>query len=256
MKRSFVLVHSDGPLVREGRAVFDESELGALGLAPATARPLRAPGLDAHALLLSGELPVGFTAGSLRILLGSLSPEEGSAVVRAVQVASFLDTHRHCGRCATALEDVDGELARRCPRCTLVVYPRLSPAVIVLVRRGDQALLARSSRFPIPFFSTLAGFVEIGETLEETVAREILEEVGVEVEDVRYFGSQPWPFPHSLMIGFTARWKRGEPRPDEAEIAEARFFDAHELPRVPPPISIARQLIDAWVREVTGGPDT
>lgn len=253
MSRRIVLAHTDGPLVKDGRALFDEDELRALGVDASAARPLRAPALDAHALPLSGPLPEGLTASSLRVLLGALPADEASAVGRAVQLATFLDTHRHCGRCSEALVDVDGELARRCRRCELVVYPRVTPAVIVLVRRGPQALLARSARFPVPFFSTLAGFVEIGETLEETVAREIQEEVGVEVEDVRYFGSQPWPFPHSLMVGFTAQWKRGEPTPDATEIAEARFFDAHDLPRVPPPISIARQLIDAWVREVTPG---
>jgi NAD+ diphosphatase len=140
----------------------------------------------------------------------------------------------------------------KCPTCGLVAYPRISPAVIVLVRKGDQALLARSSRFRLPFFSTLAGFVEVGETLEETVVREIREEVGVTVGDVRYFGSQPWPFPHSLMVGFTARWESGELAPDGDEIAEAAWFSAGALPPVPPPLSIARRLIDAWVDEVRG----
>lgn len=252
MSRSYVLTHTEGALLRDGRAVFSEQEVRALGIDVAKARALRASGGEAHGLDVGATLPEGFAVGSLRVLLGSLPPDEASVVARAVQVASFVDTHRHCGRCAAGLEDVEGELARRCPGCALVSYPRLSPAVIVLVRRGDQALLARSARFPVPFFSTLAGFVEIGETLEATVAREIREEVGVDVDDVRYFGSQPWPFPHSLMVGFTARWKGGEPTPDGVEIAEARFFDADALPHVPPPISIARRLIDAWVAEVSG----
>jgi NAD+ diphosphatase len=131
-------------------------------------------------------------------------------------------------------------------------YPRISPAVIVLVRKDDEALLARNARFPLPFYSTLAGFVEIGESLEQTVAREIREEAGIEVKDVRYFGSQPWPFPHSLMVGFTARWAGGELRADEREILDARWWRADALPQVPPPLSIARRLIDAWVDEVTG----
>lgn len=139
----------------------------------------------------------------------------------------------------------------RCPACGLLAYPRIAPAVIVLVRRGDEALLARNARFPLPFFSTLAGFAEIGETLEETVAREIREEVGIEVRNPRYFGSQPWPFPHSLMVGFMADWASGELRLDEREIAEARWCRADALPLIPPPVSIARRMIDAWVDEVT-----
>jgi NAD+ diphosphatase len=146
---------------------------------------------------------------------------------------------------------VDGERSLRCPACGLLCYPRISPAVIVLVRRGDEALLARGARFPLPFYSTLAGFVEVGESLEQTVHREIREEVGVEVDRVTYFGSQPWPFPHSLMVGFTAEWASGEIRPDGTEILDARWFAADALPQVPPPLSIARRLIDAWVADVT-----
>jgi NAD+ diphosphatase len=146
--------------------------------------------------------------------------------------------------------DDEVEAARRCPRCSLLVHPRIAPAVIMLVRRGSQALLARNGRFPIPFFSALAGFVEIGETLEETVAREVREEVGVEIADIRYFGSQPWPFPDSLMIGFTAQWASGEVKIDGEEIVEAGFFEASALPPVPPKISIARRMIDAWVDAV------
>jgi NAD+ diphosphatase len=126
----------------------------------------------------------------------------------------------------------------------------VAPAIIVLVRRGDEALLARSGRFPRPFFSTLAGFVEAGESLEETLAREVREEVGVEVTNIRYFGSQPWPFPHSLMVGFTADYAGGEIVVDGEEIAEARWFQVTDLPMVPPRTSIARRLIDAWVTEI------
>jgi NAD+ diphosphatase len=133
-----------------------------------------------------------------------------------------------------------------------VTYPRISPAIITLVRRGDEALLANSGRFPVPMFSTLAGFCEVGESLEETLVREVREEVGLEVANVRYFGSQPWPFPNSLMIGFTADWAAGDIQVDGEEIKEARFFAADALPRIPPRLSIAWSLINAWVREVTG----
>jgi NAD+ diphosphatase len=117
----------------------------------------------------------------------------------------------------------------------------------VLVRRGDQALLARAARFTSGFYSTLAGFVEPGESLEETLVREVREEVGIEVREVRYFGSQPWPFPHSLMVGFFAEYAGGEIRVDGVEIVDARWFDRHALPPVPPRPSIARRLIDVWL---------
>jgi NAD+ diphosphatase len=140
----------------------------------------------------------------------------------------------------------------RCPSCGLLAYPRISPAVIVLVRRGEEALLARGTRFPLPFYSTLAGFVEVGESLEDTVAREVREEVGIEVDRVRYFGSQPWPFPHSLMVAYTAHWASGEITPNAREIVDAGWFRADALPTIPPRLSIARRLIDAWLEEVGG----
>jgi NAD+ diphosphatase len=140
----------------------------------------------------------------------------------------------------------------RCPACGLMAYPRIAPAIIVLVRRGEEALLARGARFPSAFYSTLAGFAEIGETLEETLEREVFEEVGVRVKNPRYFGSQPWPFPHSLMIGFVAEWAGGDIRVDGKEILEARWFRPDALPSIPPPISIARRLIDAWVEDTRG----
>lgn len=139
-----------------------------------------------------------------------------------------------------------------CPACKRVYYPRISPAVIVLVTRGEQALLARNSRFPLPFFSTLAGFSEVGESLEETLVREVREEVGIHVKDVRYFGSQPWPFPNSLMVGFFAEYESGELTLDPEEIAEAAWFSREDIPMVPPPISIARKLIDSWLAKPRG----
>jgi NAD+ diphosphatase len=122
----------------------------------------------------------------------------------------------------------------------------------MLVERERKALLARNARFPLPFFSTLAGFVEVGETLEQAVAREVAEEAGIEIADIRYFGSQPWPFTGSLMIGFTARWAGGEIEADPTELADAGWFEPHALPTVPPKLSIARELIDDFVRRNAG----
>jgi NAD+ diphosphatase len=190
----------------------------------------------------------------LRRLWGLVEDEIWVVAGRGVQIVDWDRTHRFCGACGATTEPSPAERSRRCPACGLTAYPRLAPAVIVLVERADgRALLARNAHFPGPMWSVLAGFVEPGETLEEAVRREVREEVGVEIEQVAYFGSQPWPFPHSLMVGFTARWASGEITVDGDEIAEARWFAAGDLPQIPSPISIARRLIDAW-RSRVGSP--
>lgn len=167
---------------------------------------------------------------------------------RAVQLVEWARTHRFCGRCGEPTAEVAGERARRCPACGLMAFPRLAPAVIVLVERDDgHALLAHNARFASSMYSCLAGFVEPGETLEQAVAREVREEVGIEIHDLRYVASQPWPFPHSLMVGYTARWAAGEVAVDGEEINDARWFSPHDLPDIPPRMSIARQLIDQWL---------
>jgi NAD+ diphosphatase len=172
---------------------------------------------------------------------------------RAVQLVEWRRTHRFCGRCATPTEDAPGERALRCPACGLMAFPRLAPAVIMLVERDDgRALLARNAMFPMKMFSCLAGFVEPGETLEDAVRREILEEVAIEVGEVEYRGSQPWPFPHQLMIGFGARYVSGDIVVDGTEIAEADWFAPDDLPNVPPAgMSIAGTLIQEWIRRVS-----
>src|SRR5438067_10445365 len=154
---------------------------------------------------------------------------------RAVQLVEWERTHRFCGRCGTPTEAATGERARRCPDCGLLAFPRLAPAIITLVERDDgQALLARGRTFPIPMYSCIAGFVEPGETIEQAVHREVGEEVGVAVENVRYWASQPWPFPHSLMLGFNADWAAGDIVIDETEIIDAQWFAADDLPPIPP----------------------
>jgi NAD+ diphosphatase len=160
--------------------------------------------------------------------------------------------HHYCGRCAGLTETKPDERARVCPQCGLINYPRLSPAVIVAVLKDHQILLAHSQRFPTKFYSVLAGFVEPGETLEACVKREVLEEVGIIVKNIRYFGSQPWPFPDSLMVGFTAEYGGGDIRIDPSEITDARWYAASELPPIPPKISIARRLIDWFLQQEKG----
>ena len=173
------------------------------------------------------------------------------AAGRAVQLVEWARTHRFCGRCGEATKRLDNERAMRCPACGLSAFPRLAPAIITLVTRGDgddeEALLARGVQWKQPMYSCLAGFVEPGETLEEAVVRETLEEVGVTVGNVRYIRSQPWPFPHSLMLGFRADWLHGDIVCDPVEIADAQWFRRDEIPMIPPGISIARRLIDLWL---------
>jgi NAD+ diphosphatase len=184
----------------------------------------------------------------LRSLHGRVEDVRWTLAGRAVQLVEWDRTHRFCGRCGAPTEEAPGERARRCPACGLLAFPRLAPAVIVLIERDDgAALLARNRTFPLPMYSCVAGFVEPGETLEEAVRREVREEVGVELAEVRYVASQPWPFPHSLMIGFEATWASGDIVVDDTEIVDAQWFQADDLPMVPPGVSIARTLIDRWV---------
>ncbi len=181
-------------------------------------------------------------------LWGQVDDTVWTVAGRAVQLVEWQRTHRFCGRCGTRTDPADGERAKRCPACGLLAFPRLAPAIITLVERDDgRALLARGVTFPIPMYSCLAGFVEPGETLEEAVHREVREEVGIELADVRYWASQPWPFPHSLMLGFNARYAGGELVLDEKEIVDAQWWAPDDLPPIPPGLSIARRLIDDWV---------
>ena len=205
-------------------------------------------GVPCFARVLDGAPPAGTEPVSLRHLFGALSDDEFGVAGRALGLTAWDHDHRCCGRCGTATERSMVERVRTCPSCQFAAYPRLSPAIIVLVERDGRALLARNARTNMPFFSTLAGFVEVGESLEQTVAREIREEAGIEVGDIRYFGSQAWPFTGSLMIGFTARWTGGELVEDPTEIRDAAWFAPGELPPIPPKLSIARELIDDFVR--------
>lgn len=192
-------------------------------------------------------IPDGMALQGLRELYGSLDEDLFVVSGRAIQIMEWDRTHQYCGHCATPTIQLPTDRAKRCPNCGLVNYPRLSPAMIVLVSHGDLLLLARAPRFPAGMYGLIAGFVEPGESLEETVVREVREEVGIEVKEIRYFGSQPWPFPNSLMIGFTATYARGEITIDPHELEDAAWFHKHHLPQLPPQLSIARKLIDWFV---------
>lgn len=181
---------------------------------------------------------------NLRVLLFSLGFDWIGVLSRAMQVALFLRTHRFCGQCGSRMKNVNWELAVQCDTCSFRAYPRISPCIIVAIRDGDKILLAQGRNHKDGMYSTLAGFVESGERLEEAVHREVFEEVGVRVKNLEYFGSQPWPFPHSLMVGFIADYDGGDIVLEEDEILAADWFTEDALPKIPPALSIAGQMID------------
>jgi len=201
--------------------------------------------LPAHA-----EPPAGMSWQGLRTLFSVLEDAHFALAGRALQLVDWDRNHQYCGRCGTSTEARREERVRVCPACKLSAYPRVAPAVMALVRRQRQILLARSPHFPPGMWSALAGFVEPGESLEQCLAREVAEEVGVQISNIRYFASQPWPFPHSLMIAFVCDWKSGELRPQAGEIEAANWFEVLQLPKLPSKISIARRLIDAVVAQI------
>lgn len=205
---------------------------------------------------VSAEVPVdarepdGLTWSGLRGLFGLLDDAQFALAVRAVQIVDWDRSHQYCGRCGAPTAASTTERVRICPACGQAHYPRIAPVVMALVRDGDRVLLARSPRFPPGRHSAIAGFVEAGESLEQALAREVREEVGIEIANPRYFSSQSWPFPHSLMIAFHCDYAGGEIRVDPAEIESAEWFSVDHLPNLPDPISIARRLIDATVRAI------
>jgi len=245
--RHLLLVDEEG----SGLRLPDAERWAALGIEPLRSNHLTGEDGFQHVVVeVPDELepPAGAGFHNLRWLYEALGEEVYRAAARAVQVMEWDRTHQFCGRCGTGTERVQGELAKRCPNCGQTDYPRISPAIIVRIERGEQILLARGPNSRPGMYSHVAGFVEPGESLEETVVREVREEVGIEVTNVRYFGSQPWPFPNSLMVGFVADYAGGELRLQEAEVEDAAWFSVDEMPIVSSPLSIARTLLDDWVR--------
>ncbi|MGE5284784.1 MAG: NAD(+) diphosphatase [Actinomycetota bacterium] len=213
-------------------------------------------GVPCYSGELAGEVgPEGTSFQALRPLLRVLPEEIFSLAGRAYQVMDWDRTHQYCGKCGGRTDPLEGERGRSCPACGLHFFPRVTPAIIVAVVRDGKILLAQSTRFPAAFYSVLAGFVEPGETFEECVRREIREEVGIEVESLRYFGSQPWPFPHSLMVGFTASFAGGDLVLEEKEIVRAGWFGPEEVRRlrIPHHGTIARRMIDRFLADARPG---
>ena len=199
-------------------------------------------GHDCWALLLPAA-PPGWVSAPLRAAMMRFDPALAALAGRAAQILEWDRSHRFCGVCGAPTTLQPGERARICPACKHTAYPRLSPAMMALVWRPGELLLARSPHYARGMYSALAGFVEAGESLEDCVHREVAEEVGLQVQDLRYFGSQSWPFPHSLMVAYTARWTAGQIVPQAGEIEDAQWFAIDALPGIPPRFSIAGHLI-------------
>jgi len=242
----------------EGRATMPAGEvMGELGLTALRQQYLGTlDGLPCYAVEVDkgAEAPPGMVFLGLRALFDQMGESFFGVALTAVHLVEWDRTSLFCGRCGAGLTLRRDVRAKECGRCGYLVFPRISPAVIVLIERGDRVLLARAARFADGFYSVLAGFVEPGESLEEAVLREVEEETGIMVKDISYFGSQPWPFPDSLMVAFTARYAAGEIRIDGKEILDGQWFTAHDLPRIPGKISIARRLIDWFIEKHGGNP--
>ena len=195
-------------------------------------------------------LPVGFNCISLRELFIKSEEDLFSVAGRAYQIMNWVRTHQFCGKCGVPNKNKAGELAKECPSCGVISFPRISPAVIVAIVKEDKLLLARNINFPTSFYSVIAGFVEPGETLEECVQREVKEEVGLEVKNIKYFGSQSWPFPDSLMVAFTAEYANGEIAVDNDEISHADWFSCSNMPaETPSNKTIAGCLIEWFLKQ-------
>jgi NAD+ diphosphatase len=194
--------------------------------------------------------PEGFSFDSLWSFLGQVEQLEFYLVGRAKQIVDWFRNHKFCGQCGEPTGSAESDRSRKCHSCNQMFYPRLSPSIIVLVTRGEELLLAKNAHARGNFYSTLAGFVEPGESLEETVHREVFEEVGVKVKNLKYFSSQSWPFPNSLMLGFHAEYDSGEITIQEEEIADAQWFHYTEMPNKPAMVSISGWLIDAYIKQL------
>lgn len=199
------------------------------------------------ALPREAPLPPGFRRETLVPMRGVRLPDDLLSLGgMAMQALWWQSTSGHCPRCGAPTERLEGEWGKRCPRCRYEHYPHLHPAVIVLVKHGDRSLLARKREWAPGRYALVAGFVDNGESLEGAVAREVKEEVGVEVKDIQYVGSQNWPFPSQLMIGFVAQYASGEITIDPEELEDARWFEPDALPAGPSRHSIARFIIDTY----------
>ena len=256
---SYHIVISDGEIlgIEDARSwrPLEQDEFRWLGLDPIAAHylgdlagvPLFVDEVDPDA-----DEPEGYEFEPLRSFLGRVDEPVFNLIGKARQIVDWHRDHRYCGQCGKETIESDIDRSRKCPGCNRLFYPRLSPSIIVLVTRGEELLLARNAAARGNFYSTIAGFVEPGESIEEAVHREVMEEVGIKVKNLQYFGSQAWPFPNSLMLGFHAEYDSGEFQLQAEEIADAQWFHYTDLPNRPARISIAGWLIDDFIRRIEG----
>ena len=181
--------------------------------------------------------------------LANFNPENDGIVFTAKQLVHWIDETKYCSRCSGKLsfQEKEGAFVRPCIQ--EFIYPKISPCIITLVTREDEILLARNKFFPENWYSTLAGFIEAGETAEDALKREVMEEVNIAVKNIKYFGSQPWPFPSQLMLGFFCEYESGEIKVEEAELEDAKWFKINDLPNIPPKLSISGQLISSYLED-------
>lgn len=242
MSMMYCIFQNGQLLVRDDSLVLPESPL----LPPA--RQILAVDESSLAYWVDADAraPEGYAFVGLRTVIPLLTPSQFQHISRAAQVAEWARTHQFCGVCATPMQPVAHERAMRCPHCGMTAYPRISPAMMVLIQKGDAVLLARHTTTATNRFVPLAGFLEAGESVEDAIHREVMEEVGLRVRNVRYFGSQSWPFPHSLMLSFMADYVDGEITTDPAEIAEARWFTRTDITERYPETSISGRLVNGF----------
>ena len=226
----------------------DESELGTVSDLSGTVSGEPGWGNNQEASLMRN----GVAFKDLRSLLFSIDPEMFALASRAKETVAWDKQHRYCGACGELTQPHAEDRAKECKACKLLFYPRSSPCIITLVTKGEEILLARSPNFTEGVYSTLAGFIESGESVERAMHREIFEEVGVKVKNLRYFRSQPWPFPHQLMLGFFAEYDSGDIVIDNKEIVDAKWWHYKDLPLTPPNFAISGQLIEQYIRELEG----
>ena len=246
---SFIF-HEGRLLVREDDLTLPEPGVAeAIGITTSNVQPVGMLGdryCQAAWIASAAQTPAGHAWRGLRSLFGAMDDDLLGVAARAAQIAEWARTHRFCGACGERMERLGGERCFRCTSCAMLAYPRISPAMMVLIRKGDAVLLAMHKASPSKRFTPLAGFLEAGESIEEAVHREVYEEVGLRVHNLKYFASQSWPFPHSLMIAFTADYLDGEIRIDANELSEARWFGPDdEWPEPVPHVSVSSVLVDA-----------
>jgi NAD+ diphosphatase len=204
-----------------------------------------------HEVNPDSDNPDGYEFETLWSFLNQVEQSVFYLVGRAKQIVEWHRNHHFCGQCGNVTESSNLDRSRKCPSCKQMFYPRLSPSIIVLVNRGEEILLAKHAKTRGKFYSTLAGFVEPGEAIEEAVHREVMEEVGVRIKNLKYFSSQSWPFPNSLMLGFHAEYESGEFVLQEEEIADAQWFHYTDLPNRPARVSISGWLIEDFIRRTS-----